>query len=329
MSIGTRPSSAPPRWQMIAAFASVYLIWGSTYLGIRFAIETIPVFLMASARFLIAGALLFAWQRRRGAPAPSRLHWRSAAVVGLLMIVGGNGAVTWSEQHVASGFAALMIGAEPIYIVLLDWLAFGAARPTRRMTLGLLIGLAGLALLVGPWEIAGGEAVHAAGVVALVIAGVAWAVGSLYARRAPLPAAPMQATGMEMLCGGAALLLIGTLAGQWGDLDFDTVSARSLVALVYLSVAGSLVGFSSFIWLLHHTTPARATSYAYVNPVVAVLLGWLLADEPLTPRTVVAAAIIIGSVVLVTSVRAQSDAPRAPSPAPAPARDPLPAESAD
>ncbi len=327
MSVGTRPLAAPPRWQMIAAFASVYLIWGSTYVAIRFAIETIPVFLMASTRFFISGALLLAWQWRRGEPTPKRVYWRSAAIVGVLMILGGNGGVTWSEQHVASGFAALIIGATPIYVVLLDWLVFGAPRPNRRMALGLLIGLAGLALLVGPWEIAGGEAMNPAGVAALLLAGMSWTLGSLYSRRAPLPRAPMQATGMEMLCGGTALLVVGTLAGQWGDLHLDAVSARSLLALTYLTFAGTLVGFSSFIWLLHHTTPARATSYAYVNPVVAVLLGWLLADEPLTLRTVVAAAIIIGSVVLVTSVRAQSD--RRPQPEAAPVREPVPAESAD
>lgn len=327
MSVGKRPQTAPPRWQMIAAFASIYLIWGSTYVGIRFAIETIPVFLMASTRFFVAGALLLLWQWRRGEPAPTRLYWRSAAIVGLLMILGGNGGVTWSEQHVSSGFAALIIGATPIYVVLLDWLVFGAPRPTRRMTLGLLIGLVGLALLVGPWEMSGEESVAPAGVGALLLAGLCWTLGSLYSRRAPLPPAPMQATGMEMLCGGTALLVVGTLAGQWGELDLGAVSARSLLALTYLTFAGTLVGFSSFIWLLHHTTPARATSYAYVNPVVAVLLGWLLADEPLTLRTMVAAAVIIGSVVLVTSVRAQSDPPRASSPAPV--REPLPAESTD
>ena len=315
MSYDNEPAAPPGRGAMIAALAAVYLIWGSTYIGIRFAIETLPPFLMASTRFLIAGALLYSWQRRRGAPAPRRLHWRSATVVGALMILGGNGGVTWSEQHVPSGFAALMIGAVPIFVVLVEWLAFGAPRPNGRMAFGLLAGMSGMALLIGPAEVIGGEGVNLLGVGALLIAALAWTLGSLYSRRAPLPRVPLLATGMEMLAGGGALLLVGTLAGEWGQLDLAAVSSRSLIALAYLTFFGSLMGFTAYLWLLRHTTAARAASYAYVNPVVAVFLGWALAGETLNLRTLVAAAIIISSVVVITSARAQNGQQRAPRPA--------------
>jgi drug/metabolite transporter (DMT)-like permease len=298
-------SETPSQWHIFAALASIYLIWGSTYLGIRFALETLPPFLMAGSRFILAGSILLIWQARQGAAFPTRLHVRSALIVGSLMIVGGNGGVTWAEQHVPSGLAALMIGAVPIWIVVLDWLVFGGARPNGRMALGLLGGLAGLAVLIGPAEFAGGERISLVGAAALVTAAICWSMGSLYSRRAPLPSRPMLATGMEMLAGGVLQITVGTLLGEWAKFDPGSVSLRSGLALVYLGLFGSLMGFSAYIWLLRHTTAARAASYAYVNPVVAVFLGWALAGETLSLRTVLATAIIIGSVVVITSYRAQ------------------------
>ncbi len=300
----------PSRWSVLAALVSIYLIWGSTYLGIRFALETLPPFLMASTRFLIAGTALYSWRRLRGVPAPTRVQWRSAIIVGGLMILGGNGGVTWSEQHVPSGFAALMIGAMPLWMVMLNWLVFGSERPNGRMALGLGFGLIGLVLLIGPADVIGGKSMDPLGVIALLIAAITWASGSLYSRRAPLPDAPLLATGMEMLAGGVLQLVVGTATGEWSDLDLSAVSAKSVGALVYLTLIGSLVAFSAYTWLLRHTTPARAASYAYVNPVVAVILGWALADEVITLRMALAAAIIISSVVIITSVRAQGS--RAP-----------------
>jgi drug/metabolite transporter (DMT)-like permease len=301
----TSSSETTARWQVLMALAAIYLIWGSTYLGIRYALESLPPFLMAGTRFLMAGSFLLIWQWRRGAARPARVHWRSALIIGGLMILGGNGGVTWSEQRVPSGLAALMIGALPIWIVMFDWLAFGGARPNRRMALGLAGGLAGLALLIGPAEFAGGERIDLIGGAALVTAAICWAMGSLYSRRAPLPAVPLQATGMEMLAGGILEYAVGTLLGEWSHVDPGAVSLRSGVALLYLGLIGSLVGFSTYIWLLRHTTPARAASYAYVNPVVAVILGWALAGEAVSLRTILATAIIIGSVVVITSFRAQ------------------------
>jgi drug/metabolite transporter (DMT)-like permease len=303
----TSGSETSPRWQVLTALAAIYLIWGSTYLGIRYALESLPPFLMAGSRFIMAGSLLLIWQWRRGAVHPACVHWRSALIIGGLMIVGGNGGVTWAEQRVPSGLAALMIGAVPIWIVMFDWLAFGGARPNGRMALGLVGGLSGLALLIGPAEFAGGERMNLIGGAALVAAAISWAIGSLYSRRAPLPAVALQATGLEMLAGGVLEIIVGTLLGEWGKLDPGGVSLRSALAVLYLGMFGSLIGFSTYIWLLRHTTAARASSYAYVNPVVAVILGWALAGESVSLRTILATAIIIGSVVMITSFRAQPD----------------------
>jgi drug/metabolite transporter (DMT)-like permease len=312
-------SEAPPRGQVVAAMSLIYFVWGSTYLGIRFAIETMPPLLMTGSRFIIAGALLCAWQWQQGAARPTRIHWRSAVIIGGLMVLGGNGGVTWAVQRVPSGLAALMIGAVPIWIVMLDWLLFDGARPNRRMALGLTGGLTGLALLIGPAEFAGGDRIDPVGAVVLIGAAISWSVGSLYSRRVQLPNPPLLATGLEMLAGGLLQIIVGTLFGEWSKLDPGGISLRSAVALGYLSLFGSLVAFSAYTWLLRHTTPVRAASYAYVNPVVAVLLGWALAGEELTLRTMLAAAVIIGSVVVITSFRAQ----QGPRPRSRPADTPL------
>ncbi len=318
-------SETTARWQLLTALAAIYLIWGSTYLGIRYALETLPPFLMAGTRFIMAGSFLLIWQWRRGVVLPSRVHWRSALIIGGLMIVGGNGGVTWAEQHVPSGLAALMIGAVPVWIVMFDWLAFGGARPNGWMALGLVGGLTGLALLIGPAEFAGGERIDLVGAAALVASAISWAIGSLYSRRAPLPAVALQATGMEMLAGGVLQIIVGTLIGEWGKFDPGGVSLRSVLAMFYLGLFGSLVGFSAYIWLLRHTTTARAASYAYVNPVVAVILGWAVAGETVSVRTMLATAIIIGSVVAITSHGAQRGTrsrPRPVEPAVVPAAGP-------
>lgn len=305
MADHVHPVLKSERWRLMAALAAIYLIWGSTYLGIRFAIETLPPFLMAGTRNLIAGGLLYAWTARKGVPRPQKIHWRSAVVIGALLIVGGNGFVSWAEERVPSGLAALMIGATPLWIALLNWLVFGSTRPNGRMALGLITGLTGIAILIGPSEVLGGGGINAVGAVALVLSSLTWAAGSLYSRKAPLPSSPLRAASMEMLCGGGLLYLLGTAAGQWAEVHPEHVSLKSVAAVLYLALFGSLIAFSTYGWLLRHTTPARATSYAYVNPVVAVFLGWALAGEKLSPRTGLAAAIIVGSVVLITSVRAQ------------------------
>jgi drug/metabolite transporter (DMT)-like permease len=293
----------PTRLALFVAFAIVYLVWGSTYLAIRFAIETLPPFLMAGARFLVAGGALYAWSRLVGGAArPTAAHWRATAVLGVLLLLAGNGLVVWAEYRVASGIAALVVGIVPCFVVLLDWLRPGGARPTGHVIVGLLLGLAGLVWLLGPDTIMGGGRVDLLGVVALVVASLTWAVGSIYAQHAPMPS-PFLSSGMQMLTGGGALLALGLALGEPWAFDATAISARSLIGWVYLIVFGSIVGFSAYVWLLRASTPARVSTYAYVNPVVAVFLGWALAAEPLTLRTLIAAAVIVSGVVLITLAR--------------------------
>jgi drug/metabolite transporter (DMT)-like permease len=290
----------PTRSRVLLAFAAVYVIWGSTYLAIRFAIETLPPFLMAGTRFVVAGAVLYAWAVLRGAGRPTARHWRSAAIIGGLLLLGGNGAVVWSEQRVPSGLAALLVCTVPLWMVVVPALRRGGTRPPAQVLAGVALGLTGVALLVGPGRLAGSGGVDPLGALALVTGSLLWSTGSLYARRAPLPAAPLLGAAMEMLCGGALLLVAGLLTGEAARLDLAAVSPRSALALLYLTVFGSLVAFSAYVFLLRATTPARVSTYAFVNPVVAVLLGWAFAGEPVTGRTLIAAAVIVGGVVLIT-----------------------------
>jgi len=288
--------------RLAAAFAAVYVIWGSTYLAIRIAIETMPPFAMAGIRFVIAGALLYGWQRWRGAPAPLRIHWRSATIIGALLLLGGNGGVTWAEQEIPSGLAALIIATVPIWIVVFGALRPGTPRPSRRTLAGVLLGMAGIALLIGPSDLAADQQIRTISYVALLLSPMLWALGSLYSRGARLPNAQLQGIGMEMLAGGALLLLAATVTGEWATFDVAAVSLRSAVALVYLIFIGAIIGFSAYIWLLTNTTPTKATTYAYVNPVVAVFLGWAILSEPVTPAMLAAMTIILFSVALISGV---------------------------
>jgi drug/metabolite transporter (DMT)-like permease len=294
------------RAKVIGAFTAVYLIWGSTYIAIRFAIDTLPPFLMAGFRFAVAGAVLYAWARWAGAQKPARIHWATTAVIGGLLITVGNGAVVWAEQRVASGLASLLIATVPIWIVLLNWARRDGIRPSPRVMTGLGLGFAGLALLTGPEKLPGIGRIDPTGAAVLVMGAIAWAAGSLYSLRAALPESRLLATAMEMLMGGMLLLLAGLITGEWTSLQWNTVSLRSAVSLVYLIVFGSLVGFTAYIWLLNATTPARASTYAYVNPVVAVILGRVLAGEPLSTRTVLSAAVIVTAVAVITTDRTRT-----------------------
>ena len=305
----TQPEVSPKRWQLVLAFASVYIIWGSTYLAIKFAIETIPPFLMAGVRFIISGLILYGWARMKGAPRPTRIHWKSAAVVGVLLLLGGNGGVVWAEQRVASGVAALIVAIVPVWIALMEWKSPGGKKPGWQVSAGLVAGTVGLLLLASPGASLGAH-VDLIGAAVLVFATLSWATGSIKAKHSPLPESPLLSTGMEMLMGGAALVLAGVLTGEVGQVNFAAMSNKSLLSLLYLTTFGSLVGFTAYIWLLRVGSPTRAATYAYVNPVVAVFLGWLLAGEAITPRTILATLVIVGGVVLITSAR-----PRKPQPA--------------
>ncbi|MEP6689522.1 MAG: drug/metabolite exporter YedA [Gemmatimonadaceae bacterium] len=293
----------PSRASLVTAFALIYVIWGSTFLAIRFAIETIPPFLMAGTRFIVAGGLLYGWTRLRGEPTPTRRQWRSAAIVGAALLVGGNGAVTWSEQRVPSGIAALLVALIPLWMVLLDWWRPGGARPTGGVFAGLALGLAGTALLVS----AGGtDAAHIdrLGVVVLAVGSLSWAFGSLFARGADLPRSPLVADAAEMLAGGVILFGLAFATGEHRGFSLAAVTMRSSISLVYLITFGAIVGFSAYTFLIRSTTPTLVSTYAYVNPVVAVFLGWAFANEPVTTRTLAAAAVILAGVAMITISRA-------------------------
>lgn len=283
------------------ALIAVYIVWGSTYLAIRFVVETMPPFLTAGIRFLIAGGVLYIFRRLRGDKAPMRLEWRSAAIVGLFLLVGGNGGVMWAEQRVASGIAALMIASIPLWMALLDALRPGGRRPDRWVILGVLAGFLGIIILIGPKQLTGVEGdVDLIGAAVLLLAALSWAFGSLYNRGAKLPASPLMGTGMEMLAGSAGLIILGTVTGEWSQMSLASFSIRSLLGLAYLIVFGSWVGFVSYIWLLRVAPTMLVSTYAYVNPLVAIFLGSLFAGEALTPRVLIAAAIILGSVAMIT-----------------------------
>jgi drug/metabolite transporter (DMT)-like permease len=288
-----------------AALITIYIVWGSTYLAIRFAVETMPPFLMAAARFLVAGVLLYGWRRLQKDPPPTRQQWRSAAIVGLFLLLGGNGGVVWAEQRVPSGIAALMVGAAPLWMVLIDTLRPGGRRPNWQTVSGVLIGFGGIVLLVGPTDLtANGARFDTAGIVALLLAAFFWAVGSLYSRTACLPDSPLLGTGMEMLAGGGGLLLAGTFSGEWSRLNLATISPSSLWGLAYLIVFGALVGFAAYTWLLRVAPTPLVATYAYVNPLIAIFLGNLLANETLTARILIAALIVLSSVALINTSRA-------------------------
>lgn len=292
------------RARLLAAFAAVYVIWGSTYLAIRFAVETLPPLLMAGARFVIAGLLLLLWSRFvQRAERPSRTDWRTGLMSGALLLLGGNGAVVWAETRVPSGIAALLVAVVPLWMVLLDWLRPGGRRPGVPVFVGLALGLVGLALLVGPDSLHGSGGVNAIGALVLMVGSLSWAVGSLLTKQAPRPTSSINGSGTQMFAGGLCLLAAGTLVGEIAQLDLTHVAERSMFGFLYLVVFGSLIGFTAYFYLLSHTTAAKAATYAYVNPVVAVLLGWAFAHEPLTMRTMLAAAVILAGVAIITVAR--------------------------
>lgn len=286
------------RTRIAFAFAAVYLIWGSTYLAIRYAIATLPPLLMAGARFTLAGGILYVIARARGAAPPERRHWTAALVTGGLLLVIGNGGVVIAERTVPSGLAALIVATVPLWMTLFESVRARRWPPVTRLV-ALFVGFAAVGLLADPAALGG----QWFGIGLLVSSPAAWALGSLYSRTAPRPGSALLATGLQMLAGGGLLLLLGTGLGEWRLLEPNQISSTSLLAFGYLVTLGSLVGFTAYSWLLTVVSPTLAATYAYVNPVVAVLLGGLFAHEPIGPRTIVAAMAIIGSVVLITTRR--------------------------
>ena len=286
------------------ALLTVYIVWGATYLGIRFAVESIPPFLMAGTRFLVSGVILYVWRRLAGDPAPTRGQWARAGLVGLLLLLGGNGLVSLAEQNVASGIAALIVGSSPLWMTTFEALRPGGVRPGVLGIVGLVIGFGGIALLVAPSLLSGiAGSAPPLGVITLLFAALFWSIGSVYSRHADLPASSLLTNGMEMLVGSLGLFLAGTFTGEWQHLAPAAISLRSWLGLAYLIAFGSMAGFTAYAWLLRSAPVSLVSTYAYVNPLVAILLGSLLAQETLTVHVLISAAIIIGSVVLINASR--------------------------
>lgn len=290
---------------------AVYIFWGGTYLGMRFAVETLPPFLMAGTRFLLAGLIMFCFDLSRGGAFPSGRQWRGAAIVGALLLLGGNGGVVWSTQFIPSGLSAIIVATVPLWMALFVWLSPGGVRPQITVIVGLLLGFGGVLILVTKNISPAVSAGFSQWVGYLVVAGaaVSWSAGSLYARSASLPKSPWMAIALQMITGGSLLLAAGLVVGEWNGLNLSLASTRSLLAFVYLVIFGSLIGFSSYIYLLQNTSPSLASTYAYVNPTIAVFLGWALANEQFSSTDMVAAVVIIVAVALIT----RSSGHRAPS----------------
>lgn len=294
---------------VLLAFAAVYLIWGSTYLAIRIGIETLPPFLLAGVRFCVAGSLLYLGLRLTGTAAPSLSMWKSAALIGALMMFGGNGLVTWAQQEVPSGLAALLVATVPIWMLVLDALFYGGGRPDRLVAFGLVMGSAGLFFLVGP----SAGAVAPRGAIVLLLASLFWALGSLLNRSVNLPDSPWMAAALQMITGGVLIVAMATATGEWSGFDPSTVSARSIGAFLYLVIFGSIVGLSAYVYLLRETSAAAVSTYAFVNPVIALALGWLT-GEVVSARTLTGAAMIVGAVFLIHRAKHRPPARRKVAP---------------
>ena len=315
--------AAPKRISIIIAFAAVYIIWGSTYLGIFYAIQSIPPFLMAGVRFFLAGVIMYLVARLQGVPNPEPATWRAAFIVGGCLLLCGNGGVTISEKWVPTGLAALLVATVPIFIALLGWMTGGAPRPTPIVWLGLIGGFVGVGILVGPALTASSGSPHShvgLGMLILLVASFLWSAGSLYARTAKNSPSLILAAGQQMICGGALLILAGFIMREHREFDLRNVTWLSIGAFVYLVLIGALIGYTAYFYLLRHCDPAKVATYAYVNPVVAMLLGALFLHENLSVRTLLAATLIIGSVAVV--ITAQQMKPGALSPV-APAVEPV------
>lgn len=290
---------------LIAAFAAVYIFWGSTYLAIRYAIETLPPFLMAGSRFLFAGSILFLWARlSKDYETPTFAHWRTSFIVGTLLLLGGNGGVVLAQHYIPSSLAALLVATEPLWIVVLGWLWLKGGRPNWKVAAGLLLGFAGVWMLISgraSTGTAGSETGQWIGIIAVIVGALSWATGSIYGLRAPVAKSSILTAGMQMIAGSISLLVVGFVRGEWSTFDPSAVSSNSLIGVAYLIVFGSLVGFTAYSWLLKNARPSMVATYAYVNPVIAVVLGWLIAGEAMTGQMLIGAGIVVGSVVLITS----------------------------
>lgn len=291
----------PSRVKLLLAFAAIYFIWGSTYLAIEFSIETLPPYLMTGVRFFIAGGLLYLWARWRGAARPTFTHWRSATLIGGLMLFGGMGTVAFAQQWVDSGLAALIIAMVPVWMVLIEWIRPGGTAPGLRVFLGIVVSFVGLVLLIGPGDVFGTSNDNLIGGSMILLATFLWSIGSIFSRTVKLPDSAMLSTAMQMFTASILLMLMGVFQGEIAQINVEAISLKSVLAMLYLSVIGSVVAFTAYIWLLKVAPPARVATYAYVNPVIAVFLGWAFNNELITVPMMTGAALIVTAVAIIIS----------------------------
>lgn len=303
-------STKPASWKVLLAYAMIYFVWGSTYLAIRVGVREVPPFLLAGIRFLIAGLALYGWMRLRGTLAPSLREWAAATLVALLIFVFDYGMVFWAEQRVPSGITAVLMATIPAFMAISEILILKTQRLTTRLALALLVGLAGVAVLVSHSLSFGEGTVDRLGAAALIFGAMSWSVASILARKLPLPSVKAMSSGAQMLAGGVLLMLVAAGSGEFRGFHITAVSREAWLALAYLIVAGSIIAYTAYIWLLHRESPTKVATYAYVNPVVAVLVGYFLGGEALGPRTIIGTLLVLVSVVVITTgagKRAQRD----------------------
>ena len=299
----------PRAWQTLLAFAIIYFVWGSTFLAIRVGVREVPPFLLAGMRFLAAGGVLYVWMRAKGTPSPERREWGAASLLALLIFVLDYGLLCWAEQRVPSGVAAVMMATIPVFMVLSEILILGTQRLTARLAIALLVGIGGVAVLVSRTLSFGEGPIDTAGACALVVAAISWSVAAALTRKLPLPAAKVMSSGAQMLAGGVLLTLTAAALGEFRAYRNSSLSRGAWFALAYLIVAGSIVAFTAYVWLIHHESPTKVGTYAYVNPVVAVALGYFLGGEAVGPRTLMGTALVLVSVIVITTTPAKKHEP--------------------
>ena len=296
-------------WKTLLAFAIIYFVWGSTFLAIRVGVREVPPFLLAAMRFSIAGLVLYGWTIARGERSPNQRQWMSVSFLALLIFVLDYGLLFWAEQRVPSGIAAVMMATIPVFMALSEILFLRTQRLTVRLALALLIGLGGVALLMSHSLNLGGAPIDTAGAVALILASISWSIASVLTRKLPLPSSKVMSSGAQMLVGGVLLALTAAALGEFRDFHPWAISRGAWLSLLYLIVAGSIIGFTAYVWLIHHESPTKVGTYAYVNPVVAVVLGYFLAGEGLGMRTILGTLSVLISVIVITTTRVKRPVP--------------------
>ncbi|HEX3739544.1 MAG TPA: EamA family transporter [Terriglobales bacterium] len=299
----------PATWKLLLAFAIIYLVWGSTYLAIRIGVREIPPFLMAGLRFTVAGLAMWAWMRGTGTPSPTLREWRDATVLGTLMFLIDYACLFWAEQRVPSGIAAVILAMIPVCITLLEIIFLRTQRLSLRLASGLAVGIIGVVVLTNPWASSGEASINRGGVIALLVSCCGWSIGTIVTQRLTLPASKPMSAAAQMLSGGIQLLVLAAVTGEFTHFRAQNISASAWLSLVYLIIAGSIIGYTAYVWLLHYESPTRVGTYAYVNPVVAVILGATLGGEVMGRRTIAGTALIVISVIAITTIKRKQSNP--------------------